>query len=344
MLTVKCIKKYRNKHGVIIQYELQDIAGESRIVSAESLKIAIKNNQVNCVNLLLTSDNRLIDVNSTKGNYIDTSTEKTLAKMRVLGKTKFTFENGIYIIKGNDILLVKCLETNGTFTIAKFATGIVTAEETTGHKISPFNSCKSLKIINKSNITNMSGLFYSCDELTELDLSEFDTDKVTDMSCMFSDCRKIKKLDLRNFNTSRVTNMFSMFSMCASLEEIDLSSFDTSIVQNMQQMFSECRSIKRLDIGNFYTPNVTDMSYMFFNCSDLEYIDFSRFDTSNVEQMDVMFLFCLSLKGADLSNFRLSSLKSAKNMFSAYRKDVYNKNVATFKLSEDFKTHENLLK
>ena len=45
---------------------------------------------------------------------------------------------------------------------------------------------------------------------------------------MFRGCQDITEIDLSNFNTSQVTNMYSMFSGCSQLTSIDLSNFDTS--------------------------------------------------------------------------------------------------------------------
>jgi len=60
-------------------------------------------------------------------------------------------------------------------------------------------------------LTNMSGMFYNCNSLKELNLSSFNTNQVTDMSYMFSVCSSLKELNLSSFNTNQVTNMYSMF-------------------------------------------------------------------------------------------------------------------------------------
>lgn len=61
MLVIKCIEKYKDKNGVITHYKIQDSQGEIRIVTSKQLKTAIQNKQVDCANLALTSNNRLID-------------------------------------------------------------------------------------------------------------------------------------------------------------------------------------------------------------------------------------------------------------------------------------------
>ena len=61
MITCKCIQKFRDRNNVIYGYRLIDINGKTQDVTPADLKNAIRNKQVNVVNLSLTSDSRLID-------------------------------------------------------------------------------------------------------------------------------------------------------------------------------------------------------------------------------------------------------------------------------------------
>ena len=45
-------------------------------------------------------------------------------------------------------------------------------------------------------------LFWSCEGLTSLDVSHFNTDNVTSMAWMFLGCSGLTSLDVSNFNTS----------------------------------------------------------------------------------------------------------------------------------------------
>ena len=47
-------------------------------------------------------------------------------------------------------------------------------------------------------------MFIVCDELTEIDLTNFDTSLVTDMSRMFQDCGSLTSVNLSNLNTRNV--------------------------------------------------------------------------------------------------------------------------------------------
>ena len=119
----------------------------------------------------------------------------------------------------------------------------------------------------RTNITNMSGMFYGCYSLKELNLSNFNTNEVTDMSNMFAGCESLPELNLSNFNTNKVTDMSNMFSQCSSLKELNLSSFNTINVKDMNSMFYHCRSLTELNISNFKTNDKTRMDHMFVGCS-----------------------------------------------------------------------------
>ena len=183
-----------------------------------------------------------------------------------------------------------------------------------------FLSCQDLRGLdvsrfNTENVTDMSRMFEGCWSLTNLELSNFNTENVTDMSGMFWDCNKVTELDVTSFNTENVTNMSNMFSVCLSLTSLDLSNFNTSNVTDMNNMFNECYVLTSLDPSNFNTSNVTDMSEMFWGCKGLTNLDLSNFNTSNVTDMSNMFGECYALTSLDLSNFNTSNVTNMNNMF-----------------------------
>ena len=47
-------------------------------------------------------------------------------------------------------------------------------------------------------------MFLGCNNLTSLDVSNFNTSEVTTMRGMFQNCTKLTSLDLNNFNTNKV--------------------------------------------------------------------------------------------------------------------------------------------
>ena len=68
---------------------------------------------------------------------------------------------------------------------------------------------------------------------------------------MFSHCLKLTEIDVSNFNTNKVITMSKMFYNCTSLTSIDLSKFDVTLKNKMDQMFYYCPSLQYIDISSF---------------------------------------------------------------------------------------------
>ena len=132
-----------------------------------------------------------------------------------------------------------------------------------------------------SNIIYMSSMFYGCNSLTSISLSNFITSKVTDMDHMFYNCSSLKAINLSNFNTSNIIDMGYMFSGCDSLISITFNNFITSKADDMDGMFYGCNSLTSIDLSNFITSKETNMNFMFYNCSKLSYINILGFSTTS---------------------------------------------------------------
>ena len=111
-------------------------------------------------------------------------------------------------------------------------------------------SAMPFTLICDSGVTDMSNLFASCNYLTTLDLSSFNTINVSHMGNMFYFCQTLTSLDLSNFNTINVTNMSYMFYLCKTLTTLDLSNFNTINVTNMSYMFTSCNSLTTVKVIN----------------------------------------------------------------------------------------------
>ena len=67
---------------------------------------------------------------------------------------------------------------------------------------------------------------------------------------MFEGCTNLTNIDLSSFNTQNVTNMEGMFFNCSNLTNIDLSSFNTQKVTKMSGMFDGCYNLKEIILNN----------------------------------------------------------------------------------------------
>ena len=82
----------------------------------------------------------------------------------------------------------------------------------------------------KKYLTKINHIFYECKSLSNLDLSNFNTQNVTNMRSMFYECKSLSNLDLSNFNTQNVTDMSNMFSFCKSLKKNNIITKDNKIL------------------------------------------------------------------------------------------------------------------
>ena len=183
-----------------------------------------------------------------------------------------------------------------------------------------FKNCKALetisglKYLNTANVTDMSYMFYKCQKLSSLDLTNFNTKNVTNMSYMFSGCSALTSLDLTNFNTSKVESMCDMFEDCSALESLNLTKFNTENVTDMSGMFYNCQNLSSLNLTNFNTEKVTKMSWMFSNLK-LSSLDLSNFNTEKGRDMFNMFSFCQNLSSLNLTNFNTEKVTEMSRMF-----------------------------
>ena len=189
---------------------------------------------------------------------------------------------------------------------------------------SMFFGCNKLKSLNVSNfntskVTNMSDMFFGAQSITSLDLSKWDTSKVTNMSFMFANTNKLTNLNLLGWNTSNVKDMSYMFGVGAT--SLNLSSFDTSNVTNMSGMFWCSYNLSSINLSSFNTSNVTNMSAMFYMTgtdSKTKFtLDLSNFDTRNVTRTDFMFANTDKIKTIYVSKlWNLSKVTESNGMFS----------------------------
>ena len=102
-------------------------------------------------------------------------------------------------------------------------------------------------------------------------------DPVNNIQPLFYGCSNITEVDLSYFDSSSLLYIGGLFKYCSSLTYVNFTNFNTDQVQIMRYMFSGCDSLKSLDLSNFNTESVTDMKYMFHNCNNLHYLNLKNF-------------------------------------------------------------------
>ena len=106
----------------------------------------------------------------------------------------------------------------------------------------------TIKYSFKNNLKCKCLMFGDCKLLTNINLSNFNTNNVINMGCMFYGCSSLTNIDLSNFNTNNVTNMGCMFQGCSSLKDIDISNFKTNNIIYMIGMFDGCKKLNKNNI------------------------------------------------------------------------------------------------
>lgn len=178
-----------------------------------------------------------------------------------------------------------------------------------------------------NNVTDMSYMFYNCNNLTSIDASSFDTSNVTDMSKMFYNCSNLTTLDLSGWNTENVTIIETMFAFCSSLTTIvGLNDLNVSNVNNMGGLFTDCPNLTEINVSNWDVSKVTNFGAAFRRCSKLTNIDVSKWDTSSGVIMSGIFTNCTGLIELDLSNWTVANSDTVSQMFYGCS------NLATLKL------------
>src|SRR5574344_1004918 len=136
--------------------------------------------------------------------------------------------------------------------------------------------------LDTSAYTTMNYMFAGLVNITNLDLSNFNTANVKDMSYMFYECTKLQTVNLSNFNTKNVLNMTCMFYGCPSLTSANLSSFNGDSVYFTSSMFENCDDLQTVNLSSFATPKLTKVNSMFKGCTSLVSIDIRNMNFSLV--------------------------------------------------------------
>ena len=245
---------------------LKETIDNARLMIENTIKISAVNN----INIQLKGVNMML-------NILNEDLKKTKKKVENLLKNN---ENNYIIaeitIKEEDVnkkirilnSYENCLRTNSKVKkeeLFKNEDEIKKCEIKINEELIPFNYFlifKSkvkhiIKYIFKHELKSTCLMFYECSFLTNINLSNFNTNNVKVMNSMFNECSSLIKINLSNFNTINVINMAGMFEGCSSLTNINLSNFNTNNVTNMNSMFNGCSSLTNINLSNFNTSNVT---------------------------------------------------------------------------------------
>ena len=248
------------------------------------------------------------------------------------------YTNGQYVYKYKQ----EKNTSNGWSNISQDGWGVALKDINTTNTI----NSKLCTSINGKPIISMANMFYNAKNLTEIDVSSFDTSNVYSMNNMFYNAgynsNNFKIIGLDRFDTSNVIKMNSMFKSCGfkatnvSIGKLD--NWDVSNVTDFSSMFSDFGyNSNIINIGNLKNWNVskvTNMSSMFsgmgYKSIEVNIGDLSNWNTNNVNSMRYMFeYFAMNASNFDigkLDNWNTSKVKYFDYIFSylGYKSEVWN--------------------
>ena len=186
-----------------------------------------------------------------------------------------------------------------------------------------FFDCAKLKSVDLSYISFINAqklpfMFFNCSSLFDIKFPiEEKSTKIEDFQYMFFYCQSLTSLDLSNFSFGNAINLNSMFFFCSNLENLILPKDEIATnVEDISFMFSACNKLKTIDLSGISLTNIKDMSYIFSYCTNLESIIFSNDGPINkIEQISYAFSNCYKLKSIDLSKFNLTLVTSFDYLF-----------------------------
>ena len=125
-------------------------------------------------------------------------------------------------------------------------------------------------------------MFEDCDNLIEVDLSNFISDNVKYMSSTFYHCGALEAVNFANFKSSNLVTMYAAFEKCDSLTGLDLSSFDDlSNLKSMNSLFKDCQKLSYLNLQNFKFKNEVNLRDILLNTFNLKIIIIQDSTTKN---------------------------------------------------------------
>ena len=117
----------------------------------------------------------------------------------------------------------------------------------------------NITLIIKNKITNLSNMFYQCQQLKDIhELKYLNTKYCNDFNNMFNKCTLLTDIKpLENWNVSNGTNFSCMFKECSSLSDIKpLENWDVSNGTNFNDMLHKCPSLNNLTpLKKWYISN-----------------------------------------------------------------------------------------
>jgi len=170
----------------------------------------------------------------------------TVLLTKYIGTSRNVTVPGTYSLDGEDCKVELASQSvfagNTNLTSVTISSGVYFADRAMTMLFAKCEALRAVKIkADTAYVTDMSFLFYGCEALETLDLSDLKTANVVTMKGMFSHCSKLKKLTgYEKWNTESLCAIDYMFNRTKSLKTVDLSSWSLGQLENSAWCFQNC--------------------------------------------------------------------------------------------------------
>ena len=108
-----------------------------------------------------------------------------------------------------------------------------------------------------SNVRYMHHMFRYCPKLKNIiGIEILDVSKLESSNCMFSNCENLVELDLTNWNPISLENAYYMFCYCSNLKIIkNIENWQLPNIKDVSYMFSGCTKLD-VDLSNWDLTNI----------------------------------------------------------------------------------------
>lgn len=164
--------------------------------------------------------------------------------------------------KMNKILEQHYKDTNGIF--YKNAKALNIASDWNMPRLSPY--IKNIEKEDYSNYEIVSGLFYDCESIEELDLSSMDIEKCDSLEETFWYCKSLKSLNISTWNFTNIIYLKNIFYKCISLTNLKFGK-NLKVSINLQDSPLTHESILSVING---LADVEEQQTLWFNCKNYD--------------------------------------------------------------------------
>lgn len=123
-------------------------------------------------------------------------------------------------------------------------------------------------ISENTNLSNTINMFANCIKLKSVNMENLNLSNVLYSNHMFYSCECLLSIDLSN-NMLKPLDIYNIFCNCYLIKTIKMP--DTSNTTDMGRAFYDCHSLTRIE--NLNVSSVTDYENIFYNCSSLSYVE-----------------------------------------------------------------------